>query len=161
MAWTTPLTFTAGMVIGATDLNTYIRDNTNYLKTPAFGRTACNPTGVADIRTTSTTWTAVSAGISLTLTTYGGNLHCCFMGWIAQNPALLAFEVDGTAYTGIHPSGLFKAQNTQGFTVDDWITAVTATGSHVIRPAWRVGAGTQTAELVCSGQPAIFWVREG
>jgi hypothetical protein len=160
MAWTTAKTFTAGMVIGATDLNTYLRDNMNQLKTPPFGRTACNPTGVANISTTSTVWTAISAGISLTLTTYGGALHCGFLGVMANAPAYLAFEVDGTAYTGIHPSGIFKTP-TDSFGIVDWVTEITASGSHTIRPAWRVINAATTAQLSCSAQPAIFWVREG
>jgi hypothetical protein len=158
--WTPPLTYTAGMAMGAAGFNTYIRDNLNALKEPPFGRTACNPTGVANISTTSTVWTAISAAISLTLTTYGGAIHCGFQGIVAGDNALMAFEIDGTAYTGVHPSGVYKAP-TQNFSFDDWISEITASGSHVIRPAWRVAAGTQTAQLACSGMPAIFWAREG
>lgn len=159
MAWTTPLTWTAGMALGATDFNTQFRDNLNALKTPAFGRTACNPTGVVDIRTTSTTWTAISAGVSLTLTTYGGGINWGFMGALNLDPAMFALEVDGVIYTGIHPSGVYKAS--AQVSINDWVSEITASGAHTLRPAWRVGAGTETAQLKCSGIPAVFWAREG
>jgi len=35
MAWTTPITWTTGYVATASDLNTHIRDNEDYLKTEA------------------------------------------------------------------------------------------------------------------------------
>lgn len=160
MAWTTPLTWTAGMALGATDFNTHIRDNLNNLKSPSFGRTACNPTAVPNIKTTGTTWTAITAGISLTLTTYGGALHCGFQGINNAGEFLAAFAVDDVVYTGIHPSGIAKVPSGL-FSIEDWIVDITASGSHTIRPAWRVPAGTVTANISCSGQPAIFWVREG
>jgi len=149
------------MVMGAAGFNTYIRDNLNALKGPAFGRTALNPTAVANVSTTSTVWTAITAAASLTLTTYGGSIHWGLVGVLATDAALLALEVDGTAYTGIHPSGVYKAAAGGAFSMNDWVTEITASGSHVFRPAWRVGAGTNTAQLACSGIPAIFWAREG
>lgn len=148
------------MVPGATDFNTQIRDNLNQLKSPSFARTACNSTAAASINTTSTVWTAISAALSLTLTTYGGALQCGLAGEIGGNAGYLAFEVDGTAYTGLHPSGIFKA-GVGGFFVSDWITDVTASGSHTIRPVWRSINGATTVGLQWSGQPLIFWVREG
>ena len=161
--WSIPRTFTAGMVMNAADMNTYVSNDLKYLKDPAFGRTALNPTAVASLSTTSTTWTAITAAASLTLTTYGGALHCGFAGLMgAPDNAVFAFEVDGVIYTGIHPSGIYKGLASTPVAFDDWIADITASGAHVIRPAWRVaGAGTNTAVLACSGKPAIFWVREG
>jgi hypothetical protein len=158
--WSIPKTFTAGMVGNAADFNTYISNDLKYLKDPAFGRTAINPTAVANISTTGTTWTAISAAISLTLTTYGSPIHWGFMGVMATHPGYLALEVDGTAYTGVHPSGIFKA-DAGSFAIDDWVSDITASGAHVLRPCWRVLNAASTAQLACSGNPAIFWAREG
>ena len=160
MAWTTPLTWTAGMVLGATDYNTQFRDNLNQLKSPSFAQTALNPTAVGSLTTTSTTWTAITAAAALTINTYGGALHCGFRA-AAGGGFFLAFEVDGVPYTGIHPSGNYKADSGNSFTTDAWITEITASGAHTILPAWRVGAGTNTGALLCSGVPAFYWVREG
>jgi hypothetical protein len=158
--WSIPRTFTAGMVGNAADFNTYISNDLKYLKDPAFGRTALNPTAVANVSTTSTVFTAITAAASITLTTYGSPIRCGLAGVIATNSVLLAFEVDGVIYTGQHPSGIYKAE-VGSFNINDWISDITASGAHVIRPAWRVGAGTNTGQLMCSGAPAIFWAREG
>mgnify|MGYP003422360300 CR=1 FL=1 len=42
MAWTTPITWTAGQVVDEDDLNEQIRDNMNFLNT-AVGDAGLNP----------------------------------------------------------------------------------------------------------------------
>jgi len=49
VAWTTPITFTAASQLTAAQLNTYVRDNTNYLFSPP----ACSIQKAADFSITS------------------------------------------------------------------------------------------------------------
>ena len=72
MAWTTPKTWTPGMV-NAADMNLHVRDNLNALKAPATGIRAVN--AGADYTTSSTSFAFVDLtdlGMGLTLT--GGDV---------------------------------------------------------------------------------------
>lgn len=89
MAWTAPKTW-AGDLLTSSDFNTHIRDNLLWLKAPTSGRvTLANA-----ITTTSTSW-ADATGLSVTMTTNGGNVLVLFTamathsGGTANNPYLI------------------------------------------------------------------------
>lgn len=56
--WTTPPTFVVGQTVLAADLNTYIRDNTNFLYSPPCAKSS----KTADIGITDSTWTSTALG---------------------------------------------------------------------------------------------------
>lgn len=89
MAWTTPQTWTAGQVVGASDLNTHLRDNINYVLS---GRGAVplwwTSTGVITVN--SSTFVDVDAtNLKMTITLASGRI----MGWWTAT-----MQVDNTAH---------------------------------------------------------------
>jgi hypothetical protein len=162
MSWVTPKTWTAGEVVGETDMNTHVRDNLNYLFAPSFQQIITGSAG--NLSTTASTAIPIStANLSLTLTTYGGNIHAHFAGAFSGGGADVVHI--GMTYdaTDINPStGLMavKPGSLSEVSIDVWITGL-ASGSHTFLPTWRVEAGNQTAVLFLATAPATFWVREG
>jgi hypothetical protein len=161
MAWTSPKTWTAGFLVGETDLNTHLRDNLNALKEPPFQQIITGSAG--NLSTTATSAVPIStADLGITLTTFGANVHVHFQGFVSAGAADIVhvgLTYDTTALNP--PTGLFvtKVALAQAF-YDVWVTGL-ATGSHTFQPTWCVEAGGQTAILVLSTAPAIFWAREG
>lgn len=76
MGWTTPTTWVNGSVPGATDLNTHIRDNENYLCSGRpYGYLYTN-TGTDYALTVATTWTTIdNTNLTMTLTTQSGHIR--------------------------------------------------------------------------------------
>ena len=73
MAYTVPKTWAVDEVLGATDMNTYVRDNIVALKDPPSFLTAF-ASGELVLSTTATTFTAISSALSASLGTYGGDI---------------------------------------------------------------------------------------
>jgi hypothetical protein len=162
-AWSIPRTWTNGEVPGETEMNTHVRDNLRFLKDPSFQQIITASGGT--LSTTATTAVPIStADLSITLTTYGGAIHGVFHAtFSAQGALILGLDYDGTAVynalTGVSYHQMAGVTNRSlGFNV--WITGL-ASGSHTFRPTWRVGAGTNTGQLLLASAPAFFWVREG
>jgi hypothetical protein len=87
MPWTTPATFTAGQIIGASDLNTQLRDNLNFLNSGRGYASAYQATGTDYSLSVATTWTSIdTANLALTFTTQSGRV------WLEA-----AFELDQSA----------------------------------------------------------------
>ncbi len=69
MAWTSPPTFSSGQVVTAADLNSYLRDNTNYLLARNYGFLRY----LGSYSSTSTSFVDVDAtNLSLTVTINSG-----------------------------------------------------------------------------------------
>lgn len=153
--WTTPTSFVNGVVIGATDLNTQLRDNMSHLKAPplAIQVTAINS---PQATTTATTAVPITAGVSASLTTYGAPVQVFFdidvQGW--QTVVRYNLEIDGTAYT----------DRSQGLKlpIHFWVTGL-ASGTHTFVPTWQTTGGTlgYSAATNASAKPIILWAREG
>lgn len=156
MAWTDPKTWTAALVT-VNDLNTHIRDNLNWLKAPTSGQvTLANA-----ITTTSTSW-ADATGLSVTMTTNGGNVLVLFTamathsGGTANNP-YFNLEVDGAGIGGT--DGVVAKSNTG--TVPDnvsftWVVTGLSAASHTFKIRWKVGTGTGTLLAENSAAGAKF-----
>lgn len=154
-AWTDPKTFTAGMVVGETDMNTYIRDNTNALKNPPFQQTAGLNTATAFYNWENASDFTAITGLELTMTTYGGDIKCGLLGYFGP-PPYLQFSYDGSAQT-THGKGIYEAQQSASVHLEAFITGL-ASGAHTFRPLWKA-VSTRT-RLDVSGHEVIFWVRE-
>src|SRR5260370_40838420 len=115
MGWSSPATFSTGQLIGATDLNTYVRDNTNYLLTRP--KTVIKRDNNADYTTTSTTFVDIdSTNLAITMTISGSavllNLQAGAGYTGALQVAAFDFQIDGTPYASRGVSGLALGPNT-------------------------------------------------
>lgn len=91
MAWTTPKTWSTGEVVGATDMNTYIRDNQLALLNPQSdiwtGNLTDNPG--------STSWVDVdSTNLSLDITPVGDTVLIGYVGFLTAATNFGAIHVD-------------------------------------------------------------------
>src|SRR5258708_27288320 len=116
MRWTAPPTFTPGQVVTATDLNTYLRDNPNYLY--ARPNSSIKRVNGSDYTTSSSTFVDIDGtNLSITLTLTGAAVLVCFT---ANIPSAFggngAFDVvvDGVRYANA-TDGLFYAGYTSGW----------------------------------------------
>lgn len=154
MAWATPKTWSTGELVTASDLNTFIRDNTNALFKPNFAEVVGSGT---DFSTTSTVNTDIT-GMSVNITTTGGNLLVVAFGEFNGGggySASLAISVDGADYdVGENTSGSHVSQYVCGFRV-----FTVAAGSHTVKLRCRTASGG-TASFV-GGTVRRLLVAEG
>jgi hypothetical protein len=167
MAYTTPKTWVTGELVTATEMNTYMRDNQNALKSPPTDSYVLNEG--SDYTTTSTSFVDVDAtNLALTITTTGGDVFVHFHGSVNSNTYRIYFEldVDGSPHAG--DDGITHSFNSGGndrmtITFTRLITGLSA-GSHTIKLQWKsssstitlfAGAGTSNVDV----HPQ-FWARE-
>jgi len=164
MAWIAPPTFTSGQVVSASDLNQYIRDNTNYLFSgralSALVQTAAGAT------TTSTTFVDVSsANLTVSITVNSGRAICFWMADISISTGItVSFDwiVDSTTRSsgsGTGGNGLLQFTNANAVASSITLIGIftgLSVGSHTFRPQWRVGSGTGTLAAVQS----TMWAAE-
>ena len=143
MPWTTPKTWATGELVTAADLNTHLRDNLNFLLSPNFQEAVGSGT---DFSTTSTTYADIT-GMSVTITTAGGNLLVSafgrFTGSAGAN-AFLAINLDGTDYevnTAATVSG-------SGLYVCALRRFVVSAGAHTVKLRLRTESGSYAASFV-------------
>jgi hypothetical protein len=161
MAWTTPITWTAGTVVGAANLNEQLRDNFNYLLSRP--RQAIKRTAGADYTTTSTSFVNIDAtNLSINLTMSGSAVLVAFSGVLRQTESVfLDFSVDGTRHAntsnGIGVATLTSTANDQlaGYTI---LVTGLSVGSHTFNAMWRVASGTGVLRAINS--PVFFSVIE-
>src|SRR5258705_10834049 len=109
MPWSTPPTFTSGQVITATDLNTYVRDNTNYLLSRP--KNAVKRDNNANYNTTSATFVDIDGtNLSITLSINGSAVLLAFSGTVnsSSNQPSFDFTVDGTRVGSAGGDGLMS-----------------------------------------------------
>lgn len=161
-AWSVPRTWVGDEIPGATEMNTHVRDNLGFLKDPSFQQIVTASAG--DYLTTASTAVPIdTANLSITMTTYGGAIHCFFAGMFSGNSNVLMLNLlyDNTAFfpsaTGIMRCVL-SGNPKINLSWDVWVTGL-ASGSHTFRPAWNTLG--LTAYLLVATAPATFWAREG
>lgn len=160
MTWHIPKTWTAEPLTSG-DLNAQLRDNLGFLKDPptVFGRTA-TLSGVGSVTTTSLTWVAIHASLSLSITTAGGDLWLWCTGRVNNQTSgtiqiYLDFELDGTRVDG----GTAGCAGGPGINHTIPITTLArgvAPGLHVVKPVWRV----ESASTAWWNMNGVFWIRE-
>lgn len=170
MAYTIPKTWTVDELLGATDMNTYVRDNVAALKNPPSFLTAF-ASGALVLSTTATTFTAISSALSASLGTYGGDIMVFIQLQLAGDTdsrrISLDWLVNGTALYGAYAFGAGRAKPgtttaTKGNTTVFGPLLVTglASGTHVFQPVWKTDAGTAFTWATTGAAPIIMWVRE-
>lgn len=170
MAYTIPKTWAVDELLGATDMNTYVRDNVAALKNPPSFLTAF-ASGALVLSTTATTFTAISSALSASLGTYGGDIMVFIQLQLAGDTDTrrisLDWLVNGTALYGAYAFGAGRARPgattaTTGNTTVFGPLLVTglASGTHVFQPVWKTDAGTAFTWATTGAAPIIMWVRE-
>lgn len=133
--------------------NTYLRDNMTHIKAPPtdlFNATYVG--GGADPTSSSASFVDVSSDFNLTLTSYGGDILCCFRAHaIGTGYFDISFDNsrvggdDGIiAIAGNAPVSLF------------WLIQDAVAGEHTFHLQWKTG----TSLALGTSYPAQFWVRE-
>lgn len=146
MAWTTPKTWTSEPLT-STDLNTYMRDNQNYLKDRLDGSAAGQYTStVGETSTTSTTFTNVDGtNLVKTFTTTGGDVMVTMIagGYNSggAQPIYTAIDVDGTDYDFIRSFVTDTSSTGNNLSGTKIITGLSA-GSHTFSLQFRAAAST-------------------
>ena len=145
--WSSPKTWSVGELVTASLLNSHLRDNFDFLKTPPTALYILNESG--DYTVTSTSFVNVDGTkLALTITTAGGDVLVGFCGSILQSAATVFFdvEVDGSRTAG--DDGLcavtpFSASARALATCFKLIQGL-APGLHTFKLQWRVNSGTGT-----------------
>jgi hypothetical protein len=167
-AWIVPRTWSDDEVPsagGTGGFNSQIRDNMTHLKHPPYGEIVTGITGLATVVISGSGSTAIpiTAGVSATLTAYGGDVECYFRARVTSNIAvtmIFNLQYNGTAYTDL-VSGLGRwVGNDNTFAhYNVWLTGL-ASGVYTFMPTWeQPGGGTMLIDA--SSSPLIFWAREG
>lgn len=135
MGWTAPPTFTDTQSMTVAIMNTYLRDNLNFLKTRPWTSAAISGT------TTSATFAAATASASLT--TYGGAVLIAFQGYHSNTGVSVSSAID------FYIDGVQQGDATNGMLLFN--THTTANGNMTIRPFFITSsppsAGSHTYEV--------------
>lgn len=144
MAWTGPKTW-AGDLLTSSDFNTHIRDNLLWLKSP----TSDSVTLANAITTTSTSFVDAT-GLTVTMTTSGGNVVVIFTamashsGGSTQHP-FFDLVVDGASQGGTDGITAKSSTGTVGDNVSFvWVVTGLSSASHTFKIQWKVTSGTGT-----------------
>ncbi len=161
MPWTTEPTFVSGQIVGASDLNTYLRDDMNFV----FNGKALAQTMYAkgsDYTTTSTSMVDIDAtNLALTITVTTGRVRINFAGYFYSDSAVsrVAFIdvlVDGTSINGGNPEQKAYADTNgtpMSFTV--YKTGLSA-ASHTFKLQWKM-INPGTLHLVSDTTSAVLF----
>lgn len=167
MAWTAPITWSAGEALKAAQLNTYLRDNLlesapAKATTPGGYMVATGANAIAERvpdtayvatseTTTSTTYTALAtAGPALTATTGTRALvliSCRLENNTASAQAFMSFAVSGATTQASPDTGsitLDGVSATQNSVLTNWRWVSLNSGSNTFTAQYRVSAGTGT-----------------
>lgn len=173
MTWTAPKTWSSEPLT-SNDLNTYIRDNQNYLKNRFDNHNDYLVDESADYTTTSTVFVDVDAtNLALTVTTDGGDVLVGFAGNSANNSTTSAgrmtyfnIAVDGVDYFGddgvIAVTRFYDTPGNASFVV--LIEGLSA-GSHTFKLRWKTATGTSSTLYAGAGTSTYdvhpqFWAQE-
>ena len=148
MAWNTPITWVAGQLVGASDLNGQIRDDLLYLLSGrGFINNAVLPAG--NYTTSSSTFVVVdTTNLSVTIYTQSGRLliQCAFAAGTDNtahtSQAWFSQQIDGVTIDGSATYGSYSLKQTNG-----------GNGNHQIclLGGGNYGVGTHTIKLVYRG----------
>ena len=163
MAWTVPITWTPGQVVGATDLNMHIRDNELYLA--GSGRPVGFLQYVSGLTTTSTTFVDMSAGSLIVTANLNGSraivmltLWANFSNTITQWGSFTLIA-NSSVLAGNHSAtyGLMSiGQNATSFMSCIGYFSGLSAGSNTFKPQWKTsGSGTLTGGIALAGSQSV------
>ena len=138
MAWTTPKTWATSDPLNVTNLNTYIRDNQEYLKGQTYWET---DTDSSNRSTSSTSYTAIDAGLAITYTVTASSLIVVMLnGIINAGSSDASFSIyDGTTDHLLGGAPAMASLNS-AFSGIAVITGLS--GSTTFTPRFKVAAGS-------------------
>ncbi len=145
MGWTAPATWNPGQVISATDLNTHLRDNLNYLLSGRARQTIKRDNN-ADYSTSSTTFVDIdSTNLSITLNLSGTAVLLLFtaVGTPSSGVAFIDFDIDGTRFAAGGVDGMGILGNRSVATIAALVTGLSA-GSHTFKVKWKTNTSSTT-----------------
>lgn len=165
--WTTPKTWNTGDPLTASDMNTHIRDNFEFVKSPPTASYKANE--IADYQTTSSSFANVdNTNFALTIITAGGLVLVGFSGNISASvSANINFDIEvDTVRQGGDDGYLCQNPGTTEEAIA-FIIPISGliAGSHTFKLQWKTSTGTASmrAGAGTSGgrdNHPIFWVRE-
>jgi hypothetical protein len=158
MAWTTPATWTPGQVVTATDLNTHLRDNLNFLLSRP--NNVIKRDNNANYTTTATSFIdADGTNLKITLSITGSAVLLGFT-LMASNNSRFDLLIDGTRYDSGALEGLLGAPDaslTLAPVSASVLVAGLSAGAHTFKLQWRATAGTATL-YAGSGTPGSDFI---
>jgi len=143
MAWTSPRTWVAGELVTAALMNAHVRDNLIALKDPP---TEFDPgVGVSDYSTTSSSMVDISADLSVTMTTTGGDILCLLAGtW--GNSSTGDFQLDfleDAVSLSSHSDGAARLlKSGTALASAFYVSESPSAASHTYKPQWKISSGT-------------------
>ena len=160
--WTAPRTWTTGELVTKTIMDAHVRDNLDFLKTPANSGII---TTASDFTTTSASFTDVTWATT-TFTNYGGGFLVLFQATLSNSSlgAITNFDlmVDGAALGGSSGIGAV-VQSVAAYAVYQTImfkVAAASAGSHTIKLRVKTSTGTLTINGTTSNVKPIYYVCE-
>ncbi len=167
MAWTSPKTWSSEPLTSS-DLNTYVRDNQDYLKDRLDNRVGTIVTGNTAPSTTSETFVDIDSKLAISLTTHGGDVLVGFTGTVRSThiirPVYINLAVDGVHYfadngvvqTVIGSDGYRNQPLPLCFVV--LVTGLDA-GAHTFKLRWKTRRSNVASIEITSLHPQ-FWAKE-
>lgn len=145
MAWTSMPTWAASGTLTASEMNTYVRDNGNFLFNGKAYTIVQDSTSGTTVATSGTVWGDVT-GMAGTVTVVSGRLRCHFSSAFTVNNVTNAFlhlrlTCNGTQFAAIMNKHTDTAHDTVSFVGGK--TGLAA-GSYVIQLQWYMTAQTVT-----------------
>lgn len=170
--WTTPRTWAVNELVTPDLLNTQLRDNLEYLKSPPVAQYVTNDLTYEVSRSGYGSFVDVDGtNLSLTLQTYGGDVKVTIQGFYYETSATAAkvgyldIAVD-SARQGDTNVGLWALNGAQPLTLT-YIVRNLAAGSHTFKLQWNHEAsdgvsrfGVELTSVVFERCPVIFRVEE-
>lgn len=154
MAWSQPRTWSSDKITDAV-LNAEIRDNMDALKDPPSDNYTDTYTGSSFSSTTSTSFVAIHANYSLSLSTRGGDILVCFSGVLsAAANWYVDLALDGQRIGGT--DGILAGNSRKPIALY-WLLTGKPSATYTFDMYWKVASGTLTLE---NNQVPQFWARE-
>lgn len=166
MGYTTPTTWLADQVVGASDLNAQLRDNMAYVHAGKPASVIARNNAGAYSTSSGTFADVDSTNLAITLSLTTGRVALFLTGSFYADAAarLLSLDctIDGTRWMAAHTDGMAKE------TLDTNARIITlammkpglSVGSHTFKLQWKVGSGTAYLFSAAGDVPVNFVVAE-
>ena len=168
MAWTSPKTWSSEPLTSL-DLNTYVRDNQNYLKDRLDNSAGSLVSGDTFLSTTSNQFVDVDADkLSLTLVTHGGDVLVGFTGTVqCTRPGGASYfnvavdDVDYVADDGIVRDTAVNTTGANRHAPLSFVVLISGlgAGSHTFKLRWKT-SGRNTSKMDVVALHPQFWAKE-
>lgn len=156
IVWTPPRTWTVGEAVTKAIMDSHLRDNLDFLRTPPSDRDLSNTA----VSTTSTSMVDLT-GASLSITTQGKNLIAFFSGTVSvaagpvDEAARFQFDLDGTPSPALQQVRCLSTAGVADYKPVSFFYVFTgvSAAAHTVKVQWRSVGGAQVT-LVLGGTTA-------